>query len=93
MTSNAITEVSQVPEELLCKYIHACHILHNHGLVDAYGHISVRLSPSTFLMSRYMAPPLVSSRKDLVVYKVEDGEAVAADAPRGMYAWLQVSVV
>lgn len=84
MSNKDIKEISQVSEELLCKYIHACHILHYHGLVDAYGHVSVRLSPSTFLMSRYMAPPLVASTKDLVVYKVEDGEAVAADAPRGL---------
>jgi hypothetical protein len=85
MRNNEITETSQVSEELLCKYIHACHILHYHDLVDAYGHISVRLSPSTFLMSRYLAPPLVASTGDLVVYKVEDGEAVAADATRGLY--------
>jgi ribulose-5-phosphate 4-epimerase/fuculose-1-phosphate aldolase len=85
MSNSEITETSQVSEELRCTYIHACHILHYHGLVDAYGHISVRLSPSTFLMSRYMAPPLVASTEDLVVYKVEDGEAVAADAPRGLY--------
>jgi hypothetical protein len=85
MRNNEITETSQVSEELLCKYIHACHILHYHGLVDAYGHISVRLSLSTFLMSRYLAPPLVASTEDLVVYKVEDGEAVAADAPRGLH--------
>ena len=85
MGSIEMTEITQVPEELLCKYIYACHILHYHGLVDAYGHISVRLSTSTFLMARYMAPALVASKKDLVVYKVEDGEAVAADAPRGTY--------
>lgn len=83
MSNDNITEPSQVSEDLRCTYIDACHILHNHGLVDAYGHVSVRLSQSTFLMSRYMAPPLVASTKDLVVYKVEDGEAVAADAPRG----------
>ena len=85
MTNNDITEVSQVSEELLCKYIHACHILHYHDIVDAYGHISVRLSTSTFLMCRYLAPALVASIEDLVIYKVEDGEAVAAEAPRGVY--------
>lgn len=85
MINNEVTQISQVSAELLCKYIHACHILHYHGLVDAYGHISVRLSPSTFLMCRYLAPALVASTEDLVVYKVEDGEAVAADAPRGLY--------
>jgi ribulose-5-phosphate 4-epimerase/fuculose-1-phosphate aldolase len=85
MGNDDITDISQMPEELLCTYIHACHILHYHGLVNAYGHISVRLSPSSFLMSRYMAPPLIASTKDLVVYKVENGEPVADDAPRGLY--------
>lgn len=84
MGSQDVTELSQVSDELLCKYIHSCHILHYHDLVDAYGHISVRLSPSTFLMCRYQAPALCASKKDLVVYKVEDGQPVAPDAPRGL---------
>ncbi|KAF2099949.1 arad-like aldolase/epimerase [Rhizodiscina lignyota] len=75
--------VSQISSELIHKYIDGCHMLHQHGLVDAYGHLSVRLSPSTFLMSRYMAPALVAGKEDLVIYKVEDGEPVDANAPRG----------
>jgi ribulose-5-phosphate 4-epimerase/fuculose-1-phosphate aldolase len=76
------TQVSQVPSELLRKYIHGCHILHHYDLVDAYGHLSVRLSRSTFLMSRYMAPALVASPDDLVIYKAADGEPVNPNAPR-----------
>lgn len=41
-----------------------------------YGHLSARLSASTFLVSRYMAPVLVAWPNDLVIYKVEDGESV-----------------
>lgn len=85
MGSNDITEISQISEDLLCTYVYACQILHYHNVVDAYGHISVRLSPSTFLMCRYQAPGLVTSTKDLVVYKIEDGQPVAADAPRGLF--------
>jgi ribulose-5-phosphate 4-epimerase/fuculose-1-phosphate aldolase len=79
-----VTKVRQVSSDLIRKYIDGCHILHYYDLVDAYGHLSVRLSPSTFLMSRYMAPALVAWPEDLVVYKVEDGEPVDPNAPRGM---------
>lgn len=61
------------------------HILDQNGIVDAYGHLSVRhpANASLFLMSRQVAPALVASPADLVVYQVADGEAVAPDAPRG----------
>jgi hypothetical protein len=80
-----ITEVSSLPSELLRKYITGCHVLHHHGLVDAYGHLSVRLSASTFLMSKYLAPALVASPEDLIIYKVEDGEPADPNAPRSMW--------
>ncbi|KAM0471803.1 hypothetical protein ACHAPX_009196 [Trichoderma viride] len=70
-------------DELIRKYIHGCHILHYYNIVDAYGHISVRLSESVFMMSRYMAPALVSSAQDMVLYDVESGEALKKDAPKG----------
>ena len=83
--ADAITDLSQVSRVLLFKFIDGCHMLHKHDLVDAYGHLSVRLSNSTFLMSRYLAPALVTSTEDLVIYKVEDGQPVKTDAPRGTY--------
>lgn len=70
--------------ELIRKYVHGCHILHYYNIVDAYGHISVRLSESVFMMSRYMAPALVSSAQDMVLYDVESGEALKKDAPKGI---------
>lgn len=71
-------------DELIRKYVYGCHILHYYNVVDAYGHISVRLSESVFMMSRYMAPALVSSAQDMVLYDVESGEALKEDAPKGL---------
>lgn len=82
--TDTVTDISQVNTSLLRKYVDSCHMLHQHNLVDAYGHLSVRLSKSTFLMSRYLAPALVASVEDLVIYQIEDGQPVKSDAPRGM---------
>jgi hypothetical protein len=59
--------------------ITANHILHYHGIVDAYGHISIRhpQNPAIYLMSGYMAPALVSSSDDLIEYWVKDSEPVS----------------
>ncbi|KAF2205963.1 arad-like aldolase/epimerase [Delitschia confertaspora ATCC 74209] len=72
-------------ESLWKGLITASHILHNHGVLDAYGHISVR-SPdnaSTFWMPRNVAPALLSSPDDLVEYSVANAEPVEKNAPRG----------
>ncbi|KAK4188444.1 fumarylacetoacetate hydrolase domain-containing protein 2 [Podospora australis] len=55
-------------------YINGCHILHNHGVLDAYGHLSVRhpVDRNVFIMSRNMAPALVSSPSDLIQYEIEE---------------------
>jgi hypothetical protein len=82
--TDAVIELSRVSPALLKRYVDGCHMLHQHNLVDAYGHLSVRLSKSTFLMSRYLAPALVASMEDLVIYRIEDGQPVSPDAPRGM---------
>jgi hypothetical protein len=73
-------------DDLVRKYIHGCHILHYHGIVDAYGHLSCRLSESVFMMCRYIAPALVSCKADILLYRVEDGEAIQKDAPKGSSA-------
>ncbi|KAK3943286.1 class II aldolase and Adducin N-terminal domain-containing protein [Diplogelasinospora grovesii] len=58
------------------KLITGNHILHYHGVLDAYGHLSIRnpLNPETFILSRQIAPALISSIDDLVEYYVETGE-------------------
>jgi ribulose-5-phosphate 4-epimerase/fuculose-1-phosphate aldolase len=66
-------------------YIHGCHILHYSGVVDAYGHLSVRSpsDPSHFMMSRYIAPGTISSPMDLVEYNVSDASPVDPSSPNG----------
>jgi hypothetical protein len=82
-SSDPTTLVSELDPYLVRKYITACHVLHHHELVDAYGHISVRLSATTFLMSRYLAPALVASPSDLVIYSVGNAEPQGPNKPRG----------
>jgi ribulose-5-phosphate 4-epimerase/fuculose-1-phosphate aldolase len=72
-------------KDFFATLIVANHILHYHNVVDAYGHISVRnpQDPSTFFISKSLAPALVSSRDDIEEYKVSDASPVNPDAPKG----------
>jgi hypothetical protein len=81
-----INTTDALDDDLARKYIYGCHILHYHGIVDAYGHLSCRLSESVFIMCRYMAPALVSCKADILLYRVEDGEAIQKNAPKGSSA-------
>lgn len=60
------------------KLIDASHILHYHGVLDAYGHVSFRHPhrPDVFIMSRSIAPGTVSSPEDLITYNVHDASPV-----------------
>jgi ribulose-5-phosphate 4-epimerase/fuculose-1-phosphate aldolase len=62
--------------------ITASHILTNEGILDSFGHVSVRSAknPDHFFMPRAMPPALVS-RADIVEVGL-DCKPVAADAPR-----------
>ncbi|CAI6335971.1 unnamed protein product [Periconia digitata] len=63
----------------------ASHVLHYHGVLDAYGHVSVRSpdNPATFWMPRNVPPALISSPNDFVEYKIEDASAVETNAAKG----------
>jgi HCOMODA/2-hydroxy-3-carboxy-muconic semialdehyde decarboxylase len=80
--------VAPAPEALLQAVIDdlvdANHVLFHEGIVDAFGHISVRhpLRPDRFLLARNVAPGQVTEA-DIVTYAVDTGEAVDPDAPRG----------
>ena len=67
---------------LIADLVDANRILFRHGVVDAFGHVSLRhpLRPAHFLLSRNLAPGLVTAA-DLVEFDA-DSEPVAADAPR-----------
>ncbi|PSN70406.1 hypothetical protein BS50DRAFT_571643 [Corynespora cassiicola Philippines] len=72
-------------EDLFKGLVTASHILHQNGVLDAYGHISVR-SPdnaATFWMPCNLPPALISAPDDLVEYKVDDASAVEKDAKDG----------
>ncbi|KAI1129499.1 class II aldolase and Adducin N-terminal domain-containing protein [Nemania abortiva] len=71
--------------QLLGSFITGLHILHYNGVLDAYGHMSMRNpnNSSTFFMSRNLPPALVSSLTDIVEYRVADASAVDPDAPAG----------
>lgn len=71
--------------QLFSTFITALHILHYNGVLDAYGHLSVRnpYNASTFFMSRNEAPALVSSAGDIVEYYVSDASPVEPNAPPG----------
>jgi ribulose-5-phosphate 4-epimerase/fuculose-1-phosphate aldolase len=67
--------------------ITASHILHKHGIFDAYGHISVRNpdNEKTFLMPCNMPPALLSDASEIVEYQIVDGEPVEGDKAKPGY--------
>ncbi|KAI0095557.1 class II aldolase and Adducin N-terminal domain-containing protein [Nemania sp. FL0031] len=71
--------------KLLESFITGLHILHYNGVLDAYGHMSVRNpnNASTFFMSRNLPPALASSLNDIVEYRVSDASPVDPSAPAG----------
>jgi ribulose-5-phosphate 4-epimerase/fuculose-1-phosphate aldolase len=62
--------------QLLQDLVLANHILHHHGVVDAFGHVSIRhpTRHEIFIMSSNMAPALVRSPADFVEYNVADAQ-------------------
>ncbi|ETI24578.1 hypothetical protein G647_03947 [Cladophialophora carrionii CBS 160.54] len=75
----------QILTDALRDLISANHILHHHGVVDAYGHVSIRhpLDPTKYIMCGYMAPAMVSSPADLIHYNVSDSSPVDPHARKG----------
>jgi len=65
-------------DDVVKKFISACHILHFHSVLDAYGHLSVRhpLQPDLFVMARQVAPALISCPQDLIDYRVYDASPI-----------------
>jgi len=84
--SNTATPVSggPVPDELLKDLAAASRILVAQGVVDGFGHVSLRhpTAPNRFLMSRSLAPALVTP-DDILEYDLE-GQAINANG-RGSF--------
>ncbi len=74
---------SENTTELLSTYIDALHILHHHGVLDVFGHLSVRNpdDPATFFMMRQLAPAAVSRLEDIGEYRISDAEPVDTSTP------------
>ncbi len=68
---------------VIADLVDANRILFHQGIVDAFGHVSVRHPERSdrFFLARNVAPGQVCAA-DIVEYAVDSGEAVAADAPR-----------
>ncbi|KAH7124345.1 class II aldolase/adducin N-terminal [Dactylonectria macrodidyma] len=66
-------------------FISACHILHYHNVLDAYGHLSFRhpVDPDKFFMARSIAPGTISSPGDVIEYYVADAEPVDPTSAKG----------
>lgn len=85
LATRLTTASTPIPSSFFATLITANHILAQRSIVDGFGHVSARSprDPTTFYLSANCAPALVSSRADIVEYRVEDASAVAPDAPRG----------
>ena len=72
-----------VAADIVADLAAASRILAARGVVDGFGHVSMRHpdAPDRFLMSRAIAPALVVP-DDIVEYDL-DCNACAADAPKG----------
>ncbi len=83
MTAFTKGSAGPVPPELLEDLVAASLILADQGVLDAFGHVSVRhpADPKRYLLSRNLAPELVTSA-DIVEYDL-DSEPVDPKAPRG----------
>ncbi len=70
-------------QTLISDLVAASRILAQHGVLDAYGHVSARSDkrPDRFIMSRAVAPALVTA-KDLMELDA-DSEALAGDKRKG----------
>ncbi|KMK65000.1 class II aldolase/adducin family protein [Puniceibacterium sp. IMCC21224] len=75
--------MQHVSDNIIADLAAAARILAARGVVDGFGHVSMRhpSAPDRFLMSRALAPALVTP-EDIVVYG-SDSEAVETTAPKG----------
>jgi ribulose-5-phosphate 4-epimerase/fuculose-1-phosphate aldolase len=84
--AQAPSPISGIPPELIEDLVLGSRILAEFGVVDAFGHVSARspANPAHFLMSRSLAPALVTA--DDIMEFDQDGSAVDA---RGRAVFLE----
>lgn len=81
MSSSNVLTCLQTLKDL----ISANHMLHLHGAVDGFGHVSVRHpgNSKTYFIAAYIPPALVESEDDLIEYYVDGSEPVDPQARKG----------
>ncbi len=79
-----IDNMLSITSALLDELVAANRILFNQGILDAFGHVSLRDpdDPEAFHLARNLAPARVTAG-DIVAYRVATGEALDAAAPQG----------
>ncbi|HTV87413.1 MAG TPA: class II aldolase/adducin family protein [Stellaceae bacterium] len=79
MASSTAAEAIAANPALIDDLVTANRILYNEGVVDGFGHVSVRhdKTPDRFLLARSMAPGLVTAA-DIMQFAADDGEPIAA---------------
>jgi HCOMODA/2-hydroxy-3-carboxy-muconic semialdehyde decarboxylase len=82
-TRQGVATTSTTTRDVVRDLVLADHILANEGVLDAYGHVSVRddLNPRHFFLSRSLPPSEVAS-SDILEYDY-DAKAVQPNAPAG----------
>lgn len=83
MTPAKSRSAGPIPKEQLEDLVAGSLILAQHGVLDAFGHVSMRhpADPNRYLLSRNLAPELCTTA-DIVEYDL-DSEPVDTNAPRG----------
>ena len=78
-----MTSIPAADSALIDKLVVANRILYDQGVVDGFGHVSVRhdQSPAHFLLARNMAPALVR-RDDIVTFDLDGTRARRQRPPR-----------
>jgi HCOMODA/2-hydroxy-3-carboxy-muconic semialdehyde decarboxylase len=81
--SSSAQSAGSVDPALITDLVYANRILYDQGVLDGFGHVSVRNpnNPSHFFLSRSMAPALVTVN-DIVEYDAQ-GEPVKPGSPNG----------
>src|SRR5437867_42002 len=79
--------------EVLQDLVDANHILFNEGVVDAFGHVSVRHQerPDRFLLSRSMAPGLVGP-EDIIEFDLNGRSLDSAGRPAYLERFIHAAV-
>ena len=69
--------IQDTDETRIADLVTACHILVDQGVLDSFGHVSVRSTsnPKIFFMSRSMPPVLVQA-SDIIKYSVDTSEPI-----------------